>query len=134
MSSATERTGLCSQTGLEREVAADIRAIFNAATRADAETLLKKAVEKYASKASKLAAWMEENVPESLTVFAFPDTQRRFLRTTNGLERLNRDIHTCLFDFNFGGQKRPLHPKSSQFYRGSDIFLHLTRFLWGKVP
>ena len=77
---------------LKREVAADIRAIFNAATRADAETLLKKAVEKYASRAAKLASWMENNVPESLTVFAFPDTHRRRLRTTNGLERLNREI------------------------------------------
>lgn len=77
---------------MKREVAADIRAIFNAATRADAETLLSKAVEKYAAKASKLAAWMEENVPESLTVFSFPDTHRRSLRTTNGMERLNREI------------------------------------------
>ncbi len=77
---------------MKREVAADIRAIFNAATRADAEILLKKAIEKYASKASKLAVWMEDNVPESLTVFAFPDTHRRTLRTTNGLERLNREI------------------------------------------
>lgn len=77
---------------MKREVAADIRAIFNAATRADADTLLKKAVEKYASKASKLAAWMEDNVPESLTVFSFPDTHRRSLRTTNSLERLNREI------------------------------------------
>jgi transposase-like protein len=77
---------------MKREVAADIRAIFNAATRADAETLLANAVQKYASKASKLAAWMEENVPEALTVFSFPDTHRRSLRTTNGLERLNREI------------------------------------------
>lgn len=77
---------------MKREVAADIRAIFNAATRTDADALLKKAVEKYASKASKLAAWMEDHVPESLTVFAFPDTHRRSLRTTNGLERLNREI------------------------------------------
>jgi len=77
---------------MKREVAADIRAMFNAANRADAETLLAKAVEKYTAKASKLAAWMEENVPESLTVFSFPDTHRRSLRTTNGLERLNREI------------------------------------------
>ena len=35
---------------------------------------------------------MEDNVPESLTVFSFPDTHRSCLRTTNGLERLNREI------------------------------------------
>ena len=77
---------------MKREITADIRAIINAATRTDADSLLKKAVAKYAAKASKLASWMEDNVPESLTVFSFPDTHRRCLRTTHGLERLNREI------------------------------------------
>ena len=35
---------------------------------------------------------MEENIPEGLTVFSFPEKHRRRLRTTNGLERLNREI------------------------------------------
>ena len=77
---------------MKREVAADIRAIFNAATRHDAEALLAQTVNKYATKASKLADWLETNIPEGLTVFAFPDTQRRLIRTTNGLERLSREI------------------------------------------
>jgi transposase-like protein len=77
---------------LKREVAADIRAIFNAATRHHAETLLAHSVQKYASKAAKLAEWLETNVPQGLTVFSFPDTHRRVLRTTNSLERLNREI------------------------------------------
>ena len=41
---------------------------------------------------SDLADWMEENIPEGLTVFSFPEKHRRRLRTTNGLERLNREI------------------------------------------
>ena len=77
---------------MKREVAADIRAIFNAATRLDAETLLAQVVKKYASRAAKLADWMETNIPDGLTVFSFPDTHRRSLRTTNSLERLNREI------------------------------------------
>lgn len=77
---------------MKREVAADIRAIFNAATRHDAESLLAQAVHKYASKAAKLAEWLEGNIPQGLTVFAFPDTHRRALRTTNLVERLNREI------------------------------------------
>lgn len=77
---------------MKREVAADIRAIFNAANRHDAETLLAKVVEKYSPKASALADWMENNIPEGLTVFAFPSTHRRQLRTTNSVERLNREI------------------------------------------
>jgi transposase-like protein len=77
---------------MKREVAADIRAVFNAASRRDAETLLTQLVQKYASKAAKLAEWLETNLPQGLTVFSFPDTHRRLLRTTNSLERLNREI------------------------------------------
>lgn len=77
---------------LKREVAADIRAIFNAANRHEAEALLAKTVQKYAQSAARLADWMEENLPEGFTVFAFPSHQQRLLRTTNGLERLNREI------------------------------------------
>ena len=35
---------------------------------------------------------MEENLPEGLTVFTFPVAHRRLIRTTNGLERLNREV------------------------------------------
>jgi putative transposase len=77
---------------MKREVAADIRAIFNAATRQDADTLLARTVEKYAPQASALADWLEENIPQGLTIFAFPSEHQRRLRTTNSLERLNREI------------------------------------------
>jgi transposase-like protein len=77
---------------LKVEVAADIRAIFNAPNRQEAEALLRKSVQKYAQSAARLATWMEENLPEGFTVFAFPAPQQRLLRTTNGLERLNREI------------------------------------------
>jgi putative transposase len=77
---------------MKREVAADIRAIFNAASRHDAETLLAQAVRKYAPKAPALADWMEKNIPEGLTIFTFPSEHQRRIRTTNSLERLNREI------------------------------------------
>lgn len=77
---------------MKREVAADIRAIFNAATRQDADTLLARTVAKYAPQASALADWLEENIPQGLTIFAFPSEHQRRLRTTNSLERLNREI------------------------------------------
>lgn len=77
---------------LKQEVAADIRAVFNAANLPEAEALLAKTVQKYAASASRLAQWLEENLPQGLTVLAFPATHRRLIRTTNGLERLNREI------------------------------------------
>jgi transposase-like protein len=75
------------------EVAADIRAIFNAPDRSSAEIFLQKAFEKYEKTASKLAVWLEANILEGLTVFAFPAAHRRLIRTTNGLERISREVH-----------------------------------------
>lgn len=77
---------------MHTEVAADIRTIFNAPDRSMAEAYLKKTVEKYAKSASRLADWMEKNIPEGLTVFAFPTRHQRKLRTSNPIERLNREI------------------------------------------
>ncbi len=77
---------------LKREVAVAIRAVFNAASLHEAKRLLGETVQRYRSIAPKLATWMEENVPEGLMVFAFPEAHRRLLRTTNGLERLNQEV------------------------------------------
>jgi len=77
---------------MKAEVAAEIRAIFNAANRVEAEAMLTKVVQKYAKAASRLAAWLEQNIPDGLTVFAVPAPHRRLLRTTNGLERVNQEI------------------------------------------
>jgi putative transposase len=73
-------------------VAADIRGIFNAPDKAEADALLKRAVQKYEQSAPKLSAWLEESLPEGLTAFAFPEPHRRLLRTTNGVERVNREV------------------------------------------
>jgi len=77
---------------MKREVAADIRAIFNAPDRAQAEAQLRKVVEKYAKTASRLANWLEGNIPEGLTVFSFPEEHRRRIRTVNSLERVCLEI------------------------------------------
>ena len=77
---------------LREEVARDIRSIFDAPSREEAERLLEKVVEKYRTKASRLSSWLEENIPEGLTVFLLPPHHRRRLRTTNMLERLHREI------------------------------------------
>jgi putative transposase len=77
---------------MQAEVAADIRLIFEAPDRTTAEAYLAKAVSKYQTSASRLAEWMATNIPEGLTVFAFPTTFRKLLRTTNGVERLHREV------------------------------------------
>ncbi len=75
-----------------KPVALRIRSIFNAPDRAEAERLLRQAIEAWKAEAPKLAQWAEENLPEGFAVFELPHAQRVRLRTTNGLERINREI------------------------------------------
>ena len=80
------------KASLKGEVASDIRSVFNARSLEDARRLLAEIVEKYSKMQSKLSAWMEDNIPEGLTVFSFPEQVRQFLRTNNSAENLNRQI------------------------------------------
>ena len=74
------------------EVADDLRMIFNAPDRVAADAYLAKIVSKYEKTASRLSEWMATNIPEGLSVFSFPGAFRKLLRTTNGVERLHREV------------------------------------------
>jgi len=39
-----------------------------------------------------LAQWAEENIPEGLTVFQLPTRHQKRMRTSNSIERLNKEI------------------------------------------
>lgn len=75
-----------------KPVALRIRSIFNAPDRIEAERLLRQALDTWKTDAPKLAQWAEENLTEGFSVFDLPHGQRVRLRTTNGLERINREI------------------------------------------
>jgi transposase-like protein len=53
------------------------------------------AIQKYASSAPRLSAWLEENLSERFTVFDHPLEHQRIIRTTNSLERI-RDARWLL--------------------------------------
>jgi len=73
-------------------VALRIRSIFNAPDKAEAQRLLRQALDAWKADAPKLAQWAEDNLPDGFAVFDLPHGQRVRLRTTNGLERINREI------------------------------------------
>jgi putative transposase len=77
---------------MRAELAADLRGIFDAPDRTEADRRLDLALHKYRLTAPKLALWLADNVPEALTVFILPPAHRRRLRTSNLLERLNKEI------------------------------------------
>lgn len=76
----------------KEKVGSSIRAVFNAPNKEEAERLLQIAIKKYEKEMPKLTEWMASNLAEGFTVFAFPEKHWRRLRTSNVLERLNREI------------------------------------------
>ena len=77
---------------MKQEVAEDIRAIFNAKDLKEAKRLLQLTIEKYEKGAPKLAAWMEENLPQGFSVFDLASRYRKKLRTSNMAEKINKEI------------------------------------------
>ncbi len=77
---------------MRADVANALRGVFDAPDRFAANQRLAEVVASYRDTAPRFAEWAETNVPEGLTVLALPSEYRRRLRTTNGLERLNREI------------------------------------------
>ena len=77
---------------LRKQVADDIRNIFDAKNAHDASDELARFVERYKDAAPKLANWAEANIPEGLAIFTIPAEHRKRLRTTNMLERQNREL------------------------------------------
>lgn len=77
---------------MKAEVSEEIRAIFDAGSRTEADRLIGVAVQKYAKGAPRLSQWLEKNLWEGLTVFEFPVSHRIKMRTSNVVERVNREI------------------------------------------
>jgi putative transposase len=72
---------------IRKRIGTELRAVWNAGSLAKAETALAELVTAYQGTATKLAAWLEENVPEGLAVFSLPEHHRRRMRTSNPMER-----------------------------------------------
>ena len=80
------------KVAMRADVARDLRRVFDADEPAEAERRLKDVIARYQKTAPQLAVWLEQAAPEALTVLQIPAAHRRRLRTTNGVERLNKEI------------------------------------------
>ena len=72
---------------IRKTIGEELRAVWDAPSLGGAEEELKRLVAKYRNTAPKLAAWLEENVPEGLAVFKLPREHWRPMRTSNPIER-----------------------------------------------
>ena len=80
------------KVSMRAEISQDLKRVFDADDDQEATRRLRQMTARYQKSAPALANWLEENVPEALTVLGCPPPHRRRLRTTNGLERLNKEI------------------------------------------
>lgn len=77
---------------MKAEIAETMREIMHSPTLDMALEMKRRATEKYAKRAPEFAKWLEKNVDEGLTVFQFPKEHWKKIRTSNGIERVNREI------------------------------------------
>lgn len=77
---------------MKADVAEDVQRIFNADDAAEAAQRLKAPAARSNKTVPELSSWLEENIPEALSVFAFPAAHRRRLRTNHPLDQLNKEI------------------------------------------
>lgn len=80
------------KVSIRKDVAENLRKVFDSATLQQARDELNRFVEHYRESAPVLANWAEEKVTEGLAIFEIPPEHRKRLRTTNMLERQNREI------------------------------------------
>lgn len=77
---------------MKSEIAEAMRQIFNSPTLSMAQEATRQIVERYQKRAPEFARWLEENIDEGLTFYKFPQEHWKKLRTSNGMERVNREI------------------------------------------
>ncbi len=75
-----------------KKLASDLRAIFASPDREQAMDIASSVAKKWREQGNeKVAGHLEEHVEERLSCLEFPESHRRRIRTTNGLERLNQE-------------------------------------------
>ncbi len=77
---------------LRDELKKHIRSIFDAADTETSRTLLNQTLERFQEKAPKAMSVLEAGFDDATAVLELPETCRVRIRTTNNVERLNREI------------------------------------------
>lgn len=89
---AQNAQGYAPSQDLKKEIGQAMRDIFNSPSASHAQAMVKQIVEKYSKTAPKFVSWLEENVNQGFTIYNFPRAHWKKIRTSNGMERVNREI------------------------------------------
>ena len=74
------------------EIGQAVRNVFTSPTLEDARDYIEKANNKYSETAPEFVKWLNENIEEGLVVYGYPKEHRLKIRTSNCLERVNKEI------------------------------------------
>ena len=75
-----------------KELGTGLRAVFSARSRELALRSAEELADRWRGSHPKVAEHIEEHIEECLACLSFPESHRRRIRTTNGLERFNQEI------------------------------------------
>lgn len=78
--------------GERKELAEGLRGVFAATSKGLAIRAAQELADRWRGSHPKVAEHLEEHIEECLSCLAFPESHRRRIRTTNGLERFNQEI------------------------------------------
>ena len=76
---------------MRAELCSAVKELYTAQDRSEAETRMKKVINRYENKAHNFCDWLEQNFIEGLTFFEFPKSHWQKIRTSNVVERINRE-------------------------------------------
>lgn len=77
---------------MREEIAAAVGSIFSQQKVEDARAQAARVAEEFRATAPKFSVWLESDVEECFSVYAFPEAWRKRLRTVNQSELLNREV------------------------------------------
>jgi transposase-like protein len=83
---------LATSQNQKKEISMDVKTIFSQENLEDTEAKLKEIVARWEKKNAKFSKWLEENTPECFSYFKFEKECWSKIRTSNVLERLNKEI------------------------------------------
>ena len=89
---AQNAQGYAPRKSMREEVAEAFKSIYNSNSYEDALLQKERVIKQYSEKAPDFVRWIEANVEEGLTFMNFPKKHWKKIRTTNPLERQNREI------------------------------------------
>lgn len=73
-------------------IAEAMKSIFNSPSLETAEVMVKNVINAYSGSAPEFTNWLESNIREGLTCYQFPQKHQKKIRTSNGIERINREV------------------------------------------